>query len=401
MTGVAALTGHVPALAVHAAVPERGLAWDLDVAEGTVVAIVGPNGAGKSSLLRAVTGALRPATGTVAIAGEVVSGPGMYVPVHRRRVALLEQRPLLLPHLDVLDNVAFGLRAKGVRRGPARARAAEHLAALGCAEFGARRSWELSGGEAQRVAIARALATEPRLLLLDEPMAALDVSVAPTVRSLLREVLSGDAPRTGLLVTHDVIDALTLADRLVLVDGGRIAAQGPVEAMLARPRRPFLADLVGVNLLAGTAAGPDVVTLPAGDGGPGDAAGAGYGGDAAGAAYGGDPAAGSGTNRHARVVGVPSDHPLRPGRPALATFPPVAVSVHLADPGGSPRNHLGAVVAAVEPRGTLVRVTARLTGSDTTVAADVTAAAAVELDLRPGLAVRLVIKATQVTLYER
>lgn len=382
------------ALAVHAAVPDRGLAWDLDVPPGTVVAVVGPNGAGKSSLLRAVTGQLRPAEGTVEIDGELVSGPGgRCVPVHRRRVALLAQRPLLLPHLDVLDNVAFGLRAQGVRRGPARARAAEHLARLDCAEFARRRAWGLSGGEAQRVALARALATDPRLLLLDEPLAALDVSVAPAVRSLLRDVLGvgTDRPvgarRTALLVTHDVIDALTLADRLALIEDGRIVAEGPVDEMLARPRTPFLADLVGVNLLAGTACAADALTL-------GEAGSAG----AVGAAG-------------ARIVGIAPAPGLHPGRHALATFPPAAVSIHLADPGGSPRNHVAATVAAVEPRGGLVRVTAALAeastrdrvtvAADVMVAADITAAAAVELNLRPGLDVRLVVKATQVSLYER
>jgi molybdate transport system ATP-binding protein len=374
-----------PALAVHVEVPERGQRWDLDVPVGTVLALVGPNGAGKSSVLRCVTGQLRPAAGTVAIDGAVMSGLGRYVPVHRRQVAILEQRPLLLPHLDVLENVAFGLRARGVRRGPARARAAERLAAVGCADLAGRRAWQLSGGQAQRVALARALATDPRLLLLDEPMAALDVSVAPAMRLLLRDILrdqAHDEPRrTAVLVTHDVLDALALADRIALVEDGRVAAQGSVEEMLARPTTPFLAELVGVNLLAGTACGPDTLALPTATG-----------------------------QEAALLTGVAGgrDRPLRPGRHALATFPPDAVSVHLGDPGGSPRNHLRALVASVEPRGALVRVTARLAdgegvppGDEATVAADLTAAAAVELGLRPGLDVRLVVKATQVTLYER
>lgn len=362
-----------PALAVHAELPARAQRWDLEVPAGSVVALVGPNGAGKSSLLRCVTGQLRPATGTVEVDGEILSGPKEFVPVHRRHVALLEQRPLLLPHLDVLDNVAFGLRARGVRRARSRVAAAHHLAAVGCGELAGRRAWELSGGQAQRIALARALATEPRLLLLDEPMAALDPTVAPAVRSLLRDVLAGPPARTAVLVTHDVIDALALADTLALVEDGQVAAVGAVDDMLSRPRSAFLADLVGVNLLSGTACGPDAVAL-APDG-------------------------------PARIVGVCPDRPLRPGRHALATFPPAAVSVHLADPGGSPRNHLGAVVATLEPRGPLVRVTARLDNAPAHLAADVTAdvtaAAAVELNLRPGDAVRLVIKATQVTLYER
>jgi len=372
------------------------------VPSGTVVALVGPNGSGKSSLLRCVTGQLRPSGGTVQIDGGTMSGPGRFVPVHRRRLAVLEQRPLLLPHLSVRENVAFGLRASGMRRGPARARAEAALYAVSCGDLADRRAWQLSGGQAQRVALARALVTEPRLLLLDEPMAALDVSAAPAVRSLLRDVLApADGPRrTALLVTHDVIDVLALADHIALVQDGRIAAQGPVEEMLARPRTPFLADLVGVNLVSGTACGPDTLQVGASIGigeSPDVSASPGI---SASTGISTSTAVGAGTGA-ARLVGVAADRPLVAGRHALAAFPPAAVSVHLVDPGGSPRNHLAGVVATVEPRGTLVRVTARLAGTDVGVGADVTAAAAVELDLRPGLAVRLVVKATQVTLYER
>lgn len=370
------------ALAVHAEVPELGQRWDLELPEGSVTAVVGPNGSGKSSLLRCITGQLRPARGTVEIGGAIVAGPGRQVPVHRREAALLEQRPLLFPHLEVLDNVAFGLQARGVRRGPARARAAEGLAAVGCADLAARRAHQLSGGQAQRIALARALVTDPRLLLLDEPMAALDVAVAPSVRAVLRTVLAGAGRRTALLVTHDLLDVLALADRVALVEAGRVVASGEVADMLSRPGTPFLADLVGVNLLAGTATAPDAIA----------------------------PAVGA-----PRLVGIAPDRPLTVGRPAFATFPPAAVSVHLDDPGGSPRNHLAATVTGLEPRGGIVRLTTRLAGSAAlpsedagagpaaygTVSADVTAAAAVELDLRLGLDVRLAVKATQVTLYER
>ncbi|GAB78395.1 molybdate transport system ATP-binding protein [Austwickia chelonae] len=353
-----------PALAVHARLTDRDLHLDLDVRRGDTVAVVGPNGAGKTSLLRLVTGQLRPTTGTVHIDGDLVSGPERHLPTHRRQIALLDQRPLLFDHLDVLDNVAFGLRATGTRRAPARTRARAHLDKVGCAALADRRTWQISGGQAQRVALARALATEPRLLLLDEPMAALDITVAASTRSLLREILT-DSERTALLVTHDVIDALALADRLVVVDEGHIAAEGKVTDLLTRPRTAFLADLVGVNLLHGIATGPDRIDL-------------------------------DGTS----LTGMPTGHPLHVGRETLATIPPAAVGVHLVDPGGSPRNHLPAVVTGVEPRGALARVTAALPGGDM-MSADLTAAAVVELDLRPGVPVRLVVKATQVCLYER
>lgn len=359
-----AARGSVPALAVSASLVDRGLEVELEVERGTVAAVVGPNGAGKSSLIKIVSGQLRPDRGTVAIEGTVVSGPGVNVPVHRRRVALLEQRPLLFEHLDVRDNVAFGPRALGVGASTARERAAAELEGVGCLDLAPRRSWEISGGQAQRIALARALATDPRIVLLDEPMAALDVSVAPAVRALLRDRLRGES-RTALMVTHDVIDALALADTLVVVEAGRIADQGPVAELLAKPRSPFLADLVGVNLLAGRAVGPDGVELATGE----------------------------------RVTGV-ADGPLRAGASALASFAPAAVAVHRDEPTGSPRNHLRARVLGQEPRGTLVRVTAALADGEE-LAADLTVAAAIEENLHPGRDVWLVVKAAQVGLYPR
>ncbi|WP_116115471.1 ABC transporter ATP-binding protein [Austwickia chelonae] len=353
-----------PALAVHAQVTDRNLHLDLDIHRGDVLAVVGPNGAGKSSLLRLVTGQLHPTTGTVHIDGTLVSGPGRHLPTHQRRIALLDQRPLLFDHLDILDNVAFGLRATGTRRRAARTIAHTHLDNVGCAELAHRRTWQISGGQAQRIALARALATEPRLLLLDEPMAALDITVAATTRSLLRDLLTSPE-RTAVLVTHDVIDALALADRLAVIDGGRVVTEGKVADLLTCPRTVFLADLVGVNLLRGVASGPDRIDV---EGVP--------------------------------LTGVPADRSLHLGRDAWASIPPAAIGVHLADPGGSPRNHLPAVVTAVEPRGALARVSAVLPGGEV-LSADLTAAAVVELELRPGAAVQLVVKATQVRLYER
>lgn len=373
--GAWASTSAAPALEVDAEVRDRGLHLTLTVPRGSIVAVVGPNGAGKSSLVRLVSGQLRPDHGTVAIDGEVVSRRGVgrpvHVPVHRRRVALLEQRPLLFEHLDVLANVAFGPRALGRPPAEAEARARRELEAVGCLDLAGQRSWEVSGGQAQRIALARALATEPRLVLLDEPMAALDVSVAPTVRGLLRDRLRGEG-RTTLLVTHDVIDALALADTLVVVDGGRVVDHGPVADLLAQPRTPFLADLVGVNLLTGHATEADGLLLAGGT----------------------------------HITGV-TDVPLLPGQEALAAFSPAAVAVHPEEPGGSPRNHLRAVVTGLEPRGTLVRLTARLLPGPAadrpprTLAADLTAAAAVDQDLHPGREVWLAVKAAQVTLYPR
>ncbi len=355
------------ALDVDAALHDRGLRLSMSVPHGAVTAVVGPNGAGKSSLIKLVSGQLRPDEGTVTIEGRLVSGPGVYVPVHRRRVALLEQRPLLFEHLDVLDNVAFGPRALGVSASEARRRARAELEAVDCLDLAGNRSWEISGGQAQRIALARALATDPQIVLLDEPMAALDVSVSPAVRALLRKRIRGEG-RTGLMVTHDVIDALSLADKLIVIEEGVVADHGPVAELLAKPRTPFLADLVGVNLAMGRAEGGDSVVLPSGE----------------------------------RVTGrvETADGLLEPGGSVLASFAPEAVSVHTDEPTGSPRNHLRARVLGLEPRGTLVRLTAAL-HDDHQVAADLTVAAAVEQDLTPGREVWLAVKAAQVSLYPR
>ena len=354
--------GH--ALRLAASVRDRGLEVRLDVAPGEVVAVVGANGSGKSSLVRLVSGQLRVDHGTVTIDDEVVSGPGVHLPVHRRRVALLEQRPLLFEHLDVLANVTFGLLARGAKPAAAVARAYVELEAVGCHDLAGRRTWEISGGQAQRVALARALATDPRLVLLDEPMAALDASVAPSVRALLRERLRGEG-RTAVLVTHDPIDALSLADTLVVLSGGRVVEQGPVGTLLARPRDPFLADLVGVNLVAGRGVSPDTLVLPTGE----------------------------------HVTGV-SPVPLSADHAALASFAPAAVAVHRNVPTGSPRNHLRATVTGLEPRGSLVRLTAVL-GDGAPLASDLTVAAAVDAGLVAGSEVWLAVKAAQVSLYPR
>ncbi len=350
-------------LAVHAVVAERGVRIDLEVPAGEVTAVVGPNGAGKTSLLQLVAGLVRPSAGTVRIGDREVSGTGFTVPTHRRRVALLTQRSTLFPHLDVVDNVAFGPRAAGSSVRAARERALTELEAVACAQLARRRPGELSGGEAQRVAIARALATDPDVVLLDEPLAGLDVAVAAEVRHTLAGRLRG---RTALLVTHEVLDIWTVADRLVVLSQGRIVESGPAGDLLDRPTSPFLARLRGTNLLTGVA----------GDGG---------------------------TLRVAPGVLlrglVEPQQPLLAGEPALASFAPAAVGVHLDAPGGSPRNVLPVVVAGIEPRGDVARVQLELAGH--LVAADLTAQSVAELGLRPGLQVQAAIKATQVRLYGR
>ena len=350
-------------LAVRAGISTRGVELDLDVPDGAVVAIVGPNGAGKTSLLHLVAGLAEPTSGSVRIGGRQVAVPGSCLPTHRRRVALLTQRSTLFPHLDVLENVAFGPRAAGLSRSAARLRALTELEAVGCAEFASRRPQELSGGQAQRVAIARALATDPEVVLLDEPLAGLDVSVAAEVRHTLAARLRG---RTALLVTHEILDIWTIADQVAVLTDGRVAESGPVADLLARPTSGFLARLAGTNLVPGVAVGADLLEI------------------AAGVAL--------------RGLSDP-DQPLTIGEPGLASIRPEALGLHLDEPGGSPRNVLAAEVTGVEPRGQVISVQLSLAGHSVT--ADLTAAAVAELALRPGLAVWAAVKATQVRLYGR
>nr|WP_233565947.1 ATP-binding cassette domain-containing protein [Cellulomonas sp. PhB143] len=348
----------------------RGLDVDLRVAPGEVVAVLGPNGAGKSTLLQVVAGLLPPARGdevAVEVGADTLAGPGARtVPPHRRRVAWLSQRPLLLEHLTVRANVALGPRARGASRARSAAVADAALAALGASATGSRRARALSGGQAQRASIARALASGPRVLLLDEPLASLDVAVAQQVRAALHDAQRA-APRTTLLVTHDLLDVLLLADRAVVVEDGRVVEDALAREILTRPRSPFAARLAGVNLVVGTA----------GESGT------------------------AGTARVGAVVGTVDDAaPLVPGAPAVAVFEPRAVAVHLARPGGSPRTVLRVRVAALEPHASLVRVRG-VSDDGTHLAADLTAAAVAEMGLAPGAHAWFAVKAAEVRLYPR
>ncbi|WP_227999309.1 sulfate/molybdate ABC transporter ATP-binding protein [Nocardia australiensis] len=363
---------------------DRDLDVRIEVAAGEVLAVLGPNGAGKSTMLEIVAGLLRPDSGQVWVGGHLVTDTvkGIAVPPHRRGVSLLAQDALLFPHLTVAQNVAFGPRSSGLPVRGAREVAEDWLAAVDAVELSSRKPAELSGGQAQRVALARALAVDPRLLLLDEPMAALDVAVAPAMRALLRRVLrepiAGAEDRRGgrcaVLVTHDIIDALTLADRLVVVESGRVVESGPVAAVLARPRSAFAARIAGVNLIVGqagaAAGGPDTDWVE-------------------GVVHAGDVAV------HGRA-----DRSWQPGKPAAAVFSPTAVSVHRQPPEGSPRNTFAVRIAELTDRGGMVRVQAADSSDGSAgLVADITPAAVAELDLSPGMWVHLAVKAVEVQVY--
>jgi molybdate transport system ATP-binding protein len=229
-------------LEVDVTVPGRVVAA-ASAEPGQVVAVIGPNGAGKTSLLRAVAG-LVGHDGTVTVDGKSWTG----LTVRERPVGMAFQDQLLFPHLSALDNVAFGPRSRGIPRDEARRTALDWLDRFGVGDLAGRKPRQLSGGQAQRVSIARALVTHPRLLLLDEPFAGLDIGVATTLRvELARHLSSYDG--VTLLVTHDAIDALTLADVVWVLDEGRLVQVGPPREVAAQPLTAHVARLVGLNLI--------------------------------------------------------------------------------------------------------------------------------------------------------
>ncbi|PFG39332.1 molybdate transport system ATP-binding protein [Georgenia soli] len=358
-------TIHPPALAVRAGVPERDVELDVEVPAGEVVAVLGPNGAGKSTLLALAAGTLRPGAGTVSVGGRTVADGATWVPPHARRVALLAQEPLLFPHLDALGNVAFGPRAAGAPRREAARVAHDLLDRVGAGDLAHRRPAELSGGQAQRVALARALAPDPEVVLLDEPLSALDVGSAAEVRQVLRRVLR-EAGRAAVLVTHDLLDVLAVADSVVVLEAGRVVERGPALQVLTRPRSAFAARLAGVNLVAGSLAGTGGEAVVEADGG-------------------------------LELHGLP-DPACEPGSAVAAAFSPRAVSVHRAPPGGSPRNTVPVTVEALEHQGELVRVRGAGPGGHR-LAADITPASVAGLDLTPGAAVLFTVKTAEVAIY--
>ncbi len=356
-----------PGVGIHARVDERDVEIDLDVPGGEVLAILGPNGAGKSTVLGLLSGLIRPDEGHIRVGERTlvdVDG-GTMIPAHRRGVGLLAQDALLFPHLDVVANVAFGPRCAGAGRRRSHDLAMSWLEALDVAGLAKRMPAQLSGGQAQRVALARALAVDPQVLLLDEPLAALDVTVAAQLRPILRRVCR-ESGRTTLIVTHDLLDVLALADRIAVIEGGRVVEVGETPGVLRAPRSAFAARLAGVNLVPGTCEpGPCVRTAEGG-----------------------------------RVVGL-GDVPAGAG--AVAIFTPAAVAVFAEPPTGSPRNVWPATVEELAPaiagNGAVhLRALAEGIGS---VAVDVTPAAAAELRLEPGARVYLAVKAQEVAVHPR
>ncbi|MGY1843961.1 ABC transporter ATP-binding protein [Modestobacter sp. SYSU DS0875] len=346
-------------LDAHVFVDRGGFTVDVEVsvADGEVLAVLGPNGAGKSTVLRVLAGLLRPDGGRVRVGDEVWDAPGVHLPPYRRSLGMVFQDSLLFPHLTVTENVAFGPRSRGARRADARAAAAAWLDRVGLADLGARRPGELSGGQGQRVALARALVGDPRVLLLDEPLSALDARTRLAVRTELHRHLA-DYAGSAVLVTHDPVDAMALAGRVLVVEDGRVVQTGTPAEVARRPRTDYVARLVGLVLLPGDAAGTSVALE------------------------------GGGTVS----IAEPAHGPV------FAAVRPESVALHLERPGGSPRNVWPVELVAATPHGSVVRCD--LAG-EVPLTADVTAASFAELALAPGARVWAAVKASEITVHPR
>lgn len=246
-------------LAASARIDARGLDAALAVEAGRTLALLGPNGSGKSTLLSVLAGTLRPDAGRGMLGDaelfDLSASSSRWSRPEDRPIGLLGQDPMLFPHLSALDNVAFPARARGVPRAEAREAALAWLCAVDAAAHVRSQPGQLSGGQAQRVAIARALAAEPQVLLLDEPLAALDVDAAVTVRAVLASVLRA---RTAIFATHNVVDASMLADDIAVMHDGRIVESGPMRDVLARPQHPFTARMAGRGLIRGVRTGTSI-----------------------------------------------------------------------------------------------------------------------------------------------
>ncbi|WP_420435615.1 ABC transporter ATP-binding protein [Candidatus Poriferisodalis sp.] len=358
----------------------------LRVEPGETAALLGPNGAGKSTIVTALAGLLQLGHGVIKLGGRVLDDPaaGIFVPPDQRRIGVVFQDQVLFGHLNALDNVAFGLTSRGMRRTEARERSQAWLDAMDLGDLGHRRPRALSGGQRQRVALARALACEPDLLLADEPLGSLDVTARNRLRRNLAAHLSSgrnsggsahavplrgadDVPR--LLITHDPADAFVLADRVHILEHGRLTQSGTPDELRRAPATDYAADLSGINLVRGAAHGGEITVAS-------------------------DESSTAGTASPRSAVLLHAADTTVNG-PVLATIHPRAIALHRERPSGSPRNVWRTTAEAVEPLGDITRV---LLGSPLRLTADVTPGAAHELVIRPGTSLWVSVKATEVDL---
>ena len=327
----------------------------LQANDGEVVAILGPNGAGKSTVLRCLSGLLALDGGYIRLDGTELDAPstGVFLPPEHRPVGFVFQNYLLFPNMTALENVAFGLRARGMSAREARSRAAEWIERVGLTDHAGHRPSALSGGQAQRIALARAMATEPRLLLLDEPLAALDVATRAEVRREMQRHLR-TFPGVRILVTHDPVDAYALADRVIVMQAGSLVQEGTLAEVTARPRSRYVADLVGINLVHGIAT------------------------------------AGVLTTTSGATVQTADDL----NGAAFALIQPKTIALYRIPPDGSPRNVWSTTVIDIDPHSHRVRL-----DGPVPLIAEVTAAALEALSLQPGDHIWASVKATEIAIY--
>lgn len=333
---------------------------ELDVRNSGVVVLLGPNAAGKTTLLRALAGLVPLERGRVTLDGVVLDDPsaGVRVPTEQRPVGVVFQDYLLFPHMTVLENVGFGLRSRGAGRADARARALEMLHRVDLTELAAAKPKALSGGQAQRVALARALATDPRLLLLDEPLSAMDAGArAELRRGLSRHLAAYEG--TCLVITHDPIEAMTLGDQLVVLEAGHVVQAGTPEELSSHPRSSYVADLLGLTLYRGQG-GRGAVVLAGGR----------------------------------RLIAA---DPMPESGDVFAVIPPRAVALHRVLPEGSPRNVWKGVVEDLDIVGNHVRAHVR---GELPIIAEVTPGAVASMRLDDGGPVYVAVKAMEIEVYE-
>jgi molybdate transport system ATP-binding protein len=334
--------------------PDFALDIEISIAPGQTAALLGPNGAGKTTAVQAIAGTYRLDEGHLVLGDRVLDAPadGVFVAPEDRHLGIVFQDYVLFPHMTVAANVRFGIEQRRVGSSEPAKRVASWLERLDLTDLADRHPSDLSGGQAQRVALARALITDPAMLLLDEPLAALDVTTRAGLRHLIDDHL-GDFAGPRLLITHDPTEAFLLADVVHIVEDGRVTQVGTADDIRLRPRTRYAADLAGANLVIGVASGGRVTA--------------------------------SGHRLYVGDTAVSGD--------VLAIIHPRAISIHRSRPEGSPRNTWQTKLRRVEHYGDRVRLQ---TGEPLPLTAEVTPGAVEALGLGVGMPVWISIKATEI-----